>query len=211
MVDEPAIIRVDSQHRNAPYVTQSTNSTDLELHDENLNMSWKSKVIFWLDPRRWVRAILMLDDTPHAIALGTAIGVWIALTPTVGIQMFLVLLVAFLLKPVVHFNKVAGLFAVYLSNPFTLVPIYWFNYRIGTVFFGETVSKEEFASLFKYQSFSDWVQSIQALFFTVGTPLLVGSLVVATFFGLATYPLVLRLAESVNKHREKKRREKIAH
>ena len=51
------------------------------------------------------RAIVMLDDTPHSIALGTAIGLFIAWTPTVGIHMILVVALALLFRA----NKVAGL------------------------------------------------------------------------------------------------------
>jgi hypothetical protein len=40
---------------------------------------------------------LMLDDTPHRIALGIAIGVFVAWTPTVGVQMLAVIPIAFLL------------------------------------------------------------------------------------------------------------------
>ena len=75
---------------------------------------------WWSDPRQWLRALLMLDDTPHHIALGTALGVFIAFTPTVGIQMILVLLLAMLVRPFFRFNNVAGLIAVYITNPVTV-------------------------------------------------------------------------------------------
>ena len=68
---------------------------------------------------RMFRSILMLEDTPHSIALGTAIGLFIAWTPTVGIHMILVVSLALFLRA----NKVAGLIAVYISNPLTLAPI----------------------------------------------------------------------------------------
>ena len=87
-----------------------------------------------LTPRSLLRKILLLDDTAHSIALGTAIGMFIGMTPTVGIQMILVLCLAFATRPLFHFNKVAALLTVYISNPFTVLPIYWFNYSIGTYF-----------------------------------------------------------------------------
>lgn len=70
-------------------------------------------------PRMLLRSILMLDDSAHSIALGTAIGMFIALTPTVGIQMLMVLCVAFLTRPFFKFNQVASLITVYVSNPLT--------------------------------------------------------------------------------------------
>lgn len=162
------------------------------LTDATVNrpQNWKARLYWWLDPRSWLRAILMLNDSPHSIALGTAIGVFIALTPTVGIQMLLVLLVGLLTRPLFRFNQVAGLIAVYLSNPLTMIPIYWFNYRIGTLFSQETVTRPEFIRMLRYDGFSEWWATISGLFVTVGTPLVVGSLVVATVGGGITYPVM---------------------
>ncbi len=39
--------------------------------------------------RRALRSIVTLHGSPEAIALGTAIGVFIAFTPTIGFQMLL--------------------------------------------------------------------------------------------------------------------------
>ena len=152
---------------------------------------------WWSDPRQWLRTLLMLDDTPHHIALGTAIGVFVALTPTVGIQMVLVLLAAILARPFFRFNKVAGLIAVYITNPLTVVPLYWFNYKVGTLYFSSTITKKEFAAIFQYDGLREWWTALTRLFVDVGVPLVVGSLVVATICGLVTYPLMLRLLQQV--------------
>ena len=101
-----------------------------------------------LIPREFLRTILMLDDTPHSIALGTAIGMFIGMTPTVGIQMGLVLIFAFLVRPLFSFNKVAAVLTVYISNPFTVAPIYWGCYKLGTVFVEGNVTYEDFAAEF---------------------------------------------------------------
>ena len=164
-------------------------------------MTWRSHWSWWTDPRQWLRTILQLEDSPRSIALGTALGVFVALTPTVGIQMVIVMVIALLTKPFLRFNRVAALVAVYLSNPVTVVPIYWFNYRIGTIFLEETVSHSEFARMFRHDQLGGWRQTLQALFFQVGMPLVVGSLVVALFWGLATYPLMLRVCQYVQDRR----------
>ena len=80
-------------------------------------MSDSRPLRWWSDPRSLLRHILMLDDTPHSIALGTAIGMFIGMTPTVGIQMILVIVFAFLVKPLFTFNRIAALITVYISNP----------------------------------------------------------------------------------------------
>lgn len=148
-------------------------------------------------PRKLLRKILLLDDTAHSIALGTAIGMFIGMTPTVGAQMILVLCVAFATKPLFHFNKVAALLTVYVSNPFTVLPIYWFSYTVGTYFVEATVSYEDFARTLEYEGFAQWWDTVVGLFVRVGWPLILGSLVVATSASLPTYPVIMWLVRRV--------------
>ncbi|HAW26611.1 MAG TPA: hypothetical protein DCY03_00615, partial [Planctomycetaceae bacterium] len=143
-------------------------------------------------PRMLLRSILMLDDSAHSIALGTAIGMFIALTPTVGIQMLMVLCVAFLTRPFFKFNQVASLITVYVSNPLTIVPIYWFDYKIGTYYVGGSMTQKDFARILEFEGFSGWWETVKQLLLEVGSPLIIGSLIVATFFSLMTYPIMLR-------------------
>jgi len=144
-------------------------------------------------PRMLLRSILMLDDSAHSIALGTAIGMFIALTPTVGIQMLIVVCVAFLTRPFFKFNQVASLITVYISNPLTIVPIYWFDYKIGTYYVGGSMTQKDFARILEFEGFSGWWETVKQLLLEVGSPLIIGSLIVATFFALMTYPIMLRL------------------
>jgi uncharacterized protein len=157
------------------------------------HLSWFS------DPRHWLRAMLMLDDSSHRIALGGAIGMFIAMTPTVGVQMLLVLLLALLTKRWFRFNKVAALLMVYVSNPLTVVPIYWFNYKLGTIYFRGDTSRREFERLFQYDGLAEWWASFTKLFIDVGLPLVAGSLVMATCCGLATYPILLRVIRNLRR------------
>ena len=147
--------------------------------------------------RRLLRKILMLDDTAHSIALGTAIGMFIGMTPTVGIQMILVLCLAVVTRPLFHFSKIAALLTVYISNPFTVLPIYWFNYSIGTYFVEATVTYEDFARTLEYEGFAQWWDTVVSLFVRVGAPLFLGSLAVATVTSLPTYPLILWFVRKV--------------
>ncbi|MEW4530157.1 MAG: DUF2062 domain-containing protein [Maioricimonas sp. JB045] len=155
------------------------------------------RLYWYLHPRRLLHAVLAVDDSPHSIALGTAIGMAVAMTPTVGIQMIIVLIIAFLTCRLFSFSRVAALIVVYVSNPFTVIPIYWFNYKVGTLFVPGTVSHSEFASLLHYEGLEAWWNSFCALFLRVGTPLLIGSAIVATLSGLITYPLMRRLIKSM--------------
>lgn len=153
---------------------------------------------WWSSPRKLLRSILMLDDSAHSIALGTTVGMFIGMTPTVGVQMIIVAIFAFLMRPFFRFNQVAAMVTVYISNPLTVVPIYWFNYKVGNVFIPGNVSRDAFAAIFKYNGLSEWWDAIVALFVNVGEPLILGSLIVATVCSIPTYPLIRWLLSNRN-------------
>ena len=92
----------------------------------------------WTKTRHWFSHLLHLDDSAHRIALGVAIGMFIALTPTMGIQMVLTFLVAALLGA----NKVSGVPMAWITNPLTAVPVYSFNYLVGHTLVGGPGLKE---------------------------------------------------------------------
>ena len=155
-------------------------------------MSKGSSLKWWSSPRALLRGILMLEDTPHSIALGTAIGMCIGLTPTVGIQMILVMCTAWATRNMFHFNRVAALITVYISNPITVVPIYYSLYWIGHLMVGGDVQHEQFTRLLEYDGFQGWWDAITGLFVDIGSPLILGTCIVAPLGGLMTYPLMRR-------------------
>ncbi|GAB4150334.1 MAG: hypothetical protein Tsb009_25130 [Planctomycetaceae bacterium] len=166
-------------------------------------MAEKSSLKWWSSPRALIRHILCLDDTHHSIAMGTTVGMFIGMTPTVGIQMIIVIFVALLTKRFFEFNRVAALITVYISNPVTMIPIYYLDYKVGTLFFGGDVSREEFAAILEYNSFAEWWTTIVDLFVGIGVPLIVGSLVVATICASLTYPAMRWLLKSFHRRRTK--------
>ncbi|MGB8221134.1 MAG: DUF2062 domain-containing protein [Polyangiales bacterium] len=74
-----------------------------------------------------IHNILHLDDTPHRIAWGVFIGTMIAFTPTLGLQIVLYVSLATLLRA----NKVSGIPILFISNPFTAVPLYYMTWSVG--------------------------------------------------------------------------------
>ncbi len=142
---------------------------------------------FWRHPRKRIKQILSLNDTPHAKALGMAVGVFIAMTPTVGLQIVIVLTFALLTQKFFYFNKPAALLMVYISNPLTILPIYWADYKIGTLFFEGNLTREMLADVLKYEGFEQWWQALVTLFVEIGRPMLVGSLFLGLVTGLLTY------------------------
>jgi uncharacterized protein (DUF2062 family) len=76
--------------------------------------------------------LLQVEDTPHRIALAFGIGVWLAFFPILGIHTGLALLIAWLFR----LNRAAMLVGVYVSNPWTLAPLYMAGTVLGCEIFG---------------------------------------------------------------------------
>lgn len=161
----------------------------------------ESRLSWWSSPRHWIRAILMLDDSPHAIALGSAIGMFVAFTPTVGAQMLIVACIALATRRWFHFNRLAAMVMIYISNPLTVVPIYWFMFKIGAIWFPADVTRQDFAQLLEYEGLDQWWNTMVGLFIDIGLPLLVGSAIVATATAIPTYPAIIWLMRHVRPER----------
>jgi hypothetical protein len=72
-----------------------------------------------------------LRGSPEAIARGLAIGLFVAFTPTIGVQLILAAALATLLGA----SRAAALVPVWITNPVTIPPIYGFTYMVGSWFF----------------------------------------------------------------------------
>ena len=148
---------------------------------------------WWTSPRRLIRRLLALDDTPHSIALGTTIGMFVGMTPTVGIQMMVILAIAAVTRPLFHFNRVAGLIAVYISNPLTMLPMYAAFYYVGTLLVEAPMTPDEFLAQFEAALEQGWLDPLRFIFAEVAWPMLAGSLLIATVAAVPTYPIVKQL------------------
>ncbi len=150
--------------------------------------------------RKIVHRLLQINDTPESIALGAAVGMWLAFTPTVGIQMILMIIIG----TVIRANRLAGVIMVYISNPLTLLPIYWSDYYVGAVVLGrELRDRSWFIStcerfLEQVESAGPWHASVEFLQTQgeIAWPMAVGGAVIGLVLALPTYPITLRLVRA---------------
>jgi uncharacterized protein (DUF2062 family) len=82
--------------------------------------------------RRAYQRFLKIRGKPREIALGFALGVFIGLTPTMGVQTPLAILIAAVLK----WSKLGGAAGVWITNPLTAPVIYSATYLVGTRILG---------------------------------------------------------------------------
>ena len=76
--------------------------------------------------------LVSLNDSPQRIALGFAVGVFLAFSPLLGLHTVLGLLIAF----VFGLNRVAVLVGLFINNPWTLFPIYGLATYVGGLLVG---------------------------------------------------------------------------
>jgi len=141
---------------------------------------------------------IRLRGSPEAVAKGMALGVFIGMTPTVGIQIPLALFFAMLLKE----NQIAAQVGVWVSNPLTTFPIYTFNFHLGKYIIG--------GNDFKLPDFSSFHEII-----TLGKdlllPLAVGSIISAVVASVIAYIITLKIYAAIRRKRTaflERRREK---
>jgi len=75
-----------------------------------------------------------LQGDPHYIALGMAIGLFVALTPTIPLRTSLAILLAFVFKASIP----AAIIGTWFGNPLTVPFVYIGTYKIGMMALGHT-------------------------------------------------------------------------
>jgi uncharacterized protein (DUF2062 family) len=78
------------------------------------------------------RRFLKIRGEPREIALGFALGLFVGITPTMGIQMIIAVFFAALFK----WNKISSAIGVWISNPLTAPLIYSLTYLLGAGILG---------------------------------------------------------------------------
>ena len=147
--------------------------------------------LYYQRARRFLlHRVLHADDPPHQLALAVAIGVFITITPTVGVQSILVVLVAWLLGA----NKLLGVPVLWISNPITIVPMYYGCYKVGVL-----LTQTDGVDPAWWQALADpppgWIGGITfywSRFTEVAVPMWVGCLVVAAIAGPISYVIAYR-------------------
>ena len=158
--------------------------------------------------RQLLHKLLHINDTPESIALGVAFGAFVAMTPTVGIQIVIVLVCSVVIRA----NRLAGLVMIYISNPVTMIPIYWVDYIVGArALRMEVVSRADFEQHFTlftdkldtdfWGSFGALWEGLLGLGWEITVPMFTGGVLLGLLVGLPCYPLTLR---GVRAHQRRK-------
>jgi len=79
-----------------------------------------------------LRQVIGIKDSPRKIALSFGIGVFLGMSPLLGLHTILGIVLAWGLR----LNKFVTIVGVYVTNPWTIVPIYTFATWLGARLLG---------------------------------------------------------------------------
>ncbi len=142
--------------------------------------------------RKLIDPIRRAQGTPESIARGGAVGMWVAMTPTVGVQM----VVATLLAVPLRGNVPVALAMCWITNPLTVVPFYFVFYWLGAVVLGRPAESfaavaEVLDSALSAVGEAGLAEGVMVLGQEILWPMLVGSVIIATASAVPTYHLLL--------------------
>ncbi len=142
---------------------------------------------------------IRIRGNPKEIALGFALGLFIGVSPTMGIQILIAIFIASILK----WNKYAAAIGVWITNPLTAPFIYSLTYLTGTKITGIQNS-------LKLTGNFDWDTLIDLFHKSPGimTALVVGGVFVGLPLAVTGYFLAFTAVENYQKRLKEKLREK---
>ena len=121
------------------------------------------KFIFWL----WTQ-----EGSPSQRALGWGLGIFSGCFPFFGLQTLMGVVLARIFKG----NSVLAAVGTWISNPFTYVPLYYFNYKVGSLILNKNKNIIDFSYITPNELWS------QGLY--LSSRLIVGSICIGLLTGV---------------------------
>jgi uncharacterized protein (DUF2062 family) len=182
----------------------------------------------WRSAFRYINVhVIHADDTPHRVARGIAIGVFVAMLPVFGIQMA----IAFGLAAWARGNRILAMAVTWLSNPFTSPILFWLSWLLGHWILGiagqtdpaavkahfdaieQSLSQSAWSDLVSWSYWTDTLGVMGALGVELLAELWLGCVIVGVVAAIPAYYLtlvVVRRARARRAHRKAERRRLLA-
>ena len=143
--------------------------------------------------KNFFRQFFLIDDTPHKIAAGVALGIFLGIAPGAGVAATLVL------SSIFRVNRLAAITGVLATNTWSLIVALPLAATVGGYLFGGDKSYliEKFNQ--SYQLGFKYFLS-QEILFNIALPLVVGFVVVSGLAALFCYLIILSV---IKLHRNK--------
>lgn len=140
-----------------------------------------------MGPRERLRSLFSIRESPHKIAASFAVGTFIGISPLFGVHTLLGIVFCYALR----LNMIATMTGVYITNPWTMIPIYTFTTWVGTKLMGIEFIRSDlnFSGLTWGNVFSELKHLVK--------PFFLGSFLIAFIASLILYFLIHRVAKKV--------------
>ncbi len=177
---------------------------------------------FWRRLRRLVHYRLVIPvkrsrHPPEYTARGVGLGLFWAFTPLVGVQMYLVLMTWLAVRrlPRFDFSLLVGCAWTWVTNVFTMWPVYYVFYVTGKFLLGDwrgelgykyVVGQLQAAFATGDDVLSSLIATLKALIKDEGVPMAIGSIPYALIFGWLGYRWSLAYLRERQRRRERRSR-----
>jgi hypothetical protein len=134
-----------------------------------------------------IKDVIKLKESPHRIALAFATGVFIGMSPLLGFHTLLGFAIAWIFR----LNPFALLAGVYITNPWTIVPIYTFSTYVGAQCLGleQMIPEIDWSNL----SFINLLNDLEPLLM----PFILGTLLIGTIASIISYIIIYLAAKKI--------------
>lgn len=142
----------------------------------------------WRIHKYYYIRFLRLQGNPRSLAAGTAIGVFVGLTPTIPLHTVLIIALTFATRS----STIAGIIVSWIvCNPFTTLPIYYCAALIGNTLTPYTLDLEKVTTVFHQLMQSENIKNSLTIIWELGyesaTVLIMGGLTLALPAGIISY------------------------
>ena len=139
--------------------------------------------------RKFLSWLWEQDGSPSQRAIGFGVGIFSGCFPFFGLQT----LMGVFLARIFNGNSIMAAIGTWISNPFTYVPLYYFNYRLGSLILNKDKNIVDFSHITTDQL---WSQS-----WYLSSRLIIGSMCMGLFTGmlggLGLYFLLKKLSNRI--------------
>jgi len=150
--------------------------------------------------------LLRLRGEPRYLAKGVALGMFIAITPTIPLHTILILALALMLRT----SKISALLtSLVVSNPLTIPFQYYFSWWLGKLLFPGDLSWQRISAVLHQieegSAFMPTIHQIAALGVKAIAAMLAGGCLLAIPFTMAGYFISLNIFQRIAARRQRRR------
>ena len=158
----------------------------------------------------WLK-IVRLKGSPHDLALGIAIGIFVGMLPIMPFQIALAVTLALFFKG----SKITAALGTWVSNPLNWYFLYYFSYKIGAVILGLSEKNRGFSSVMGSiqslnhgEGFSVVMGEIAGVGSAIIVAFLLGGLILGLIVAPPAYFIFLKVFHFISAWREKRKSHK---